>query len=260
MARRKGRQIMLAVAGLLLMLLPGCESTFSAIGRAVASIFEDGAAADPLAEDPIPVYRRRVVEQHPRFRALLAYLDAQAPALDRGARAAADGDALPRDPAVASCFRFAAGATYPGGPQRSDALQQRANAAIRETFGPEPERGVAALQALDRQGHAFSTLKLALLSLEGRVVPFGLQLSYWYVDRAARQGCVVATTALAFMHRDGLGTPPDPERAYFWFAVAAAGGGREAAREQLEVAAQLTPDQRRATEARLQAFRPGGGG
>lgn len=268
MGLTRGPILRRAAAALVLVLtLPG----LTACGR-ITRFFDDlfsfeapaGRGGDPLRGDDNDLFRRRFVQSYPAFQGLVTYLDGMSPRLEAMAVAVERGD-LGRhagDPAFLTCFLGRAAAPIVAGGSLGPGAgalgrQREANAAIRQIAAGDSARGVDALRRLDGTGLSFATLKLSLLHLDGRAVPFSLQLAYWYMDKAARQGCSVAQAALGYMHRDGLGTPIDPLRAYTWFTVASGLGDQAATAERRRAGEGLTIEQMRDGELRAQAFRAG---
>ena len=66
-----------------------------------------------------------------------------------------------------------------------------------------------------------------------------LKAIYWH-NKAAEQGWVFASSALAVIYERGEGVPQDFLQAYMWWAIAAALGHAYAEQNQAEIALKMT--------------------
>ncbi len=108
---------------------------------------------------------------------------------------------------------------------------------------------------LAERGEAEAQAALAGLYLTGQGTRADAAEALRWYRLAADQGDAVAQLNLGDLLSRGIGAARDPVGAYVWFALAAAQGRRWPALRQDEIAAELSPAQRAAAEARLAAWR-----
>ncbi|MEM7777174.1 MAG: hypothetical protein AAF732_16345, partial [Pseudomonadota bacterium] len=77
----------------------------------------------------------------------------------------------------------------------------------------------------------------------------------WF-SKAAAFGLADSQYNIGILYQNGLGVKRDLQQAYHWFALAAKSGDKEAARLQTALASSLTPDQKRAADLAVLAWRP----
>jgi TPR repeat protein len=112
------------------------------------------------------------------------------------------------------------------------------------------------------QGHAVAQFNLAVLYANGDagVQDFAEALR-WYREAAGR-GDANAQLNLGGMYLNGQGVALDRAKAWAWFSLASAQGHAEARAQRERVEAAMTPGERKAGEAELEALRraakPGG--
>ena len=80
------------------------------------------------------------------------------------------------------------------------------------------------IQAAAEAGYAKVIYNLALIEQEGQWVEKDLDAAFDGMMRASRMGLIEAKAALGFMYERGLGVPPDPDEALYWYEEAATYG------------------------------------
>jgi len=86
------------------------------------------------------------------------------------------------------------------------------------------DQGIAMIRAAAEAGYAKAIYNLALIEQEGQWVEKDLDAAFDGMMRASRMGLIEAMAALGFMYERGLGVPPDPEEALYWYEEAATYG------------------------------------
>ncbi len=86
------------------------------------------------------------------------------------------------------------------------------------------DKGIAMIRAAAEAGYAKAIYNLALIEQEGQWVEKNLDAAFDGMMRASRMGLIEAKAALGFMYERGLGVPPDPDEAHYWYEEAATYG------------------------------------
>ena len=86
------------------------------------------------------------------------------------------------------------------------------------------DQGIAMIRAAAEAGYAKAIYNLALIEQEGQWVEKDLDAAFDGMMRASRMGLIEAKAALGFMYERGLGVPPDPDEALYWYEEAATYG------------------------------------
>lgn len=86
------------------------------------------------------------------------------------------------------------------------------------------ELGVSMIRAAAKEGCVKAIFNLALIEQEGQWVEKDLDAAFDGMMRASRMGLIEAKAALGFMYERGLGVPPDPDEALYWYEEAATYG------------------------------------
>lgn len=122
-------------------------------------------------------------------------------------------------------------------------------------------KAVPAFERLAKLGHPVAEWLMGNIYFFGQGVPRNFVRAREMFEQAAEQGYFPAFAPTAQMHEQGLGTPPDPSKAYLWYNVAAAQLPDSAERTDMierreTVANQLTPAQIEAAQKRANNFKP----
>ena len=118
----------------------------------------------------------------------------------------------------------------------------------------DPVQALHWFRAAAEQGESYGQFALGYVYEHGLgAAPDPAAAVRWYRD-AAIQGNLAAGNNLGLMYEQGRGVARDVVRAYAWYARAAAGPGLEpgrAARNQVRLAAKMTPGERAAAKRLL---------
>ncbi len=95
-----------------------------------------------------------------------------------------------------------------------------------------------------------------LAALIAAASPPDYERAFRLFDGAANLGLVDSQYNLAVLHVNGLGTRQNLVEAYRWFAISAASGDQEAARQRDQIGARLDGQQLIQTRTAAQNFRP----
>jgi hypothetical protein len=122
-------------------------------------------------------------------------------------------------------------------------------------------KAVPAFERLAKLGHPVAEWLMGNIYFFGQGVPRNFVRAREMFEQAAEQGYFPAFAPTAQMHEQGLGTPPDPSKAYLWYNVAAAQLPDSIERTDMikrreAVADQLTPAQIEAAQKRANNFKP----
>jgi TPR repeat protein len=122
-------------------------------------------------------------------------------------------------------------------------------------------RAVPVFQRLAEIGHPVAQWLMGNIYFFGQGVPKDYAKSKAMFEAAATQGYFAAFAPTAQMYLQGLGTPAEPAKAYYWYNIAAAMLPDSAERTDLmdrreSVAASLTPAQVEAAQKRANLFKP----
>lgn len=122
-------------------------------------------------------------------------------------------------------------------------------------------KAVPAFERLAKLGHPVAEWLMGNIYFFGQGVPRNFVRAREMFENSAEQGYFPAFAPTAQMHEQGLGTPPDPSKAYLWYNVAAAQLPDSAERTDMiqrreTVAQQLTPAQIEAAQKRANKFIP----
>jgi TPR repeat protein len=120
---------------------------------------------------------------------------------------------------------------------------------------PAVDPAIAQLQGGAAAGDTAAMHRLALAYFNGDGVEKDLPKAAQWFRAAAEKGVVPAQHNLALMYAAGSGAARDPVEACAWFSVAATGGDAEADKALRDIWKGLTPDQRRAANARVATLR-----
>jgi hypothetical protein len=120
---------------------------------------------------------------------------------------------------------------------------------------------VPAFNRLAKLGHPVAQWLMGNVYFFGQGVPRDFVRAKDMFEGAAMQGYFPAFAPTAQMHEQGLGTPADPAKAYYWYNIAAAQLPDSAERTDMidrreTVAARLTPAQIEAAQKRANLFSP----
>jgi len=173
------------------------------------------------------------------------------------------------DPAIVNPTETAAAAPRPqsievmvDGEERSWApLEKGTDAAWAAYQKGEFPAAVPAFERLAQIGHPVAEWLMGNVYFFGQGMPRDFARARRMFEGAAEQGYFPAFAPTAQMHEQGLGTPPDPSKAYYWYNIAAAQLPDSAERTDMikrreTVAAQLTPAQIEAAQKRANIFQP----
>lgn len=120
---------------------------------------------------------------------------------------------------------------------------------------------VPAFERLAKLGHPVAEWLMGNIYFFGQGIPKDYTKSRVMFEAAADQGYFAAFAPIAQMYQQGLGTPADPSKAYYWYNIAAAQLPDSAERTDMMnrregIAAQLTPAQIEAAQKRANGFKP----
>ncbi len=93
----------------------------------------------------------------------------------------------------------------------------------------DPERYLALLQALAKEGNAKAQHNLGAMHLKGLGVPRDPSRALIWFRKAAEQGETLSQHNLATLYLRGIGVEQDPEQAFYWFRRAALAGDAKSA-------------------------------
>ena len=122
-------------------------------------------------------------------------------------------------------------------------------------------QAVPAFDRLAKLGHPVAEWLMGNVYFFGQGMPRDYARAKDMFESAAEQGYFPAFAPTAQMHDQGLGTPSDPSKAYYWYNIAAAQLPDSAERTDMikrreAVAAKLTPAQIEAAQKRANLFTP----
>lgn len=148
-----------------------------------------------------------------------------------------------------------------GIPYTWDKLEKGADIAWVAYGNGDYTKSVPVFEKLANLGHPVAERLMGVAYFFGQGVPLDYRTSLGWFERAAMQGCFEAYAATAQMYEGGLGTMPDPGKAYMWYNIAAAQlpqgkERREMVERREKVAAAMTPAQIEAAQKRSLQFAP----
>lgn len=122
-------------------------------------------------------------------------------------------------------------------------------------------RAVPVFERLAALGHPVAQWLMGNVYFFGQGMPRDFARARAMFEGAAEQGYFPAFAPTAQMHEQGLGTPTDPSKAYYWYNLAAAQLPDSFERTDMikrreTVAAKLTPAQIEAAQKRANLFQP----
>jgi hypothetical protein len=168
----------------------------------------------------------------------------------------------PADPQLATALPPQSITVMVDGEERSWApLEKGTDEAWAAYQAGEFPKAVPAFERLAKLGHPVAEWLMGNIYFFGQGVPRNFVRAREMFEKAAEQGYFPAFAPTAQMHEQGLGTPPDPSKAYLWYNVAAAQLPDSVERTDMikrreTIANQLTPAQIEAAQKRANNFKP----
>jgi Sel1 repeat len=200
---------------------------------------------------------------HFAIAALLLCLSPLAAAIPAVAQEAETVSAIlnPADPQTASVPLQSVTVTVDGEVRSWAPLEKGTEEAWAAYQAGEFPKAVPAFERLAKLGHPVAEWLMGNIYFFGQGVPRNFVRAREMFEHAAEQGYFPAFAPTAQMHEQGLGTPPDPSKAYLWYNVAAAQLPDSIERTDMikrreTVADQLTPAQIEAAQKRANKFKP----
>jgi len=195
--------------------------------------------------------------------AIAVFLLAAAPALAvaQGETETVSAIVNPADPQTASLPQQSLSVVVDGEERSWAPLEKGTEEAWAAYQKGEFPKAVPAFARLAKLGHPVAEWLMGNIYFFGQGVPRNFVRAREMFESSAEQGYFPAFAPTAQMHEQGLGTPPDPSKAYLWYNVAAAQLPDSAERTDMikrreTVAAQLTPAQIEAAQKRANNFKP----
>ena len=203
------------------------------------------------------------MRSHFAIAALLLCLSPLAAAIPAVAQEAETVSAIlnPADPQTASVPPQSVTVTVDGEVRSWAPLERGTEEAWAAYQAGEFPKAVPAFERLAKLGHPVAEWLMGNIYFFGQGVPRNFVRAREMFEHAAEQGYFPAFAPTAQMHEQGLGTPPDPSKAYLWYNVAAAQLPDSIERTDMikrreTVADQLTPAQIEAAQKRANKFKP----
>lgn len=140
-------------------------------------------------------------------------------------------------------------------------LEKGTDAAWAAYLAGDFPNAVPVFERLAKIGHPVAEWLMGNVYFFGQGRPRDFALSQQMFEAAAEQGYFAAYAPTAQMYEQGLGTPLDPSKAYYWYNIAAAQLRDSVERTDMikrreAVAALLTPAQIDAAQKRANGFQP----
>ncbi len=148
-----------------------------------------------------------------------------------------------------------------GEPRSWAPLEKGTDAAWAAYLSGDFPAAVPVFERLAKLGHPVAEWLMGNVYFFGQGRPRDYARSQQMFEAAAEQGYFAAYAPTAQMYEQGLGTPADPSKAYYWYNIAAAQLRDSIERTDMikrreTVAALLTPAQIEAAQKRANGFQP----